>query len=189
MKGPNDTVPADYPEMYGWPGTISPRRLRKALDAVRDGTPGEQRNRRVQADVKQLLNAHEANILSSQEPEESEAPGWEDLVLMARAGDTGLSIGGIMVWKETVTEERSIFRLLRHPEWMGLNRIMPLMEGMKVMVFESHHLAGRPGLILAETKWDEFERASGGEMPPGEPAFLGRILEWHGASEVRWIGG
>ena len=147
-------------------------------------------NRRVQEDVTRLLHAHEANILSSREPEEkSGAPSWEDLALRAQAGDTGLSIGGIIVWKETVIEERSIFRLLRHPEWMGLNRIMPLMEGMKVMVFESRHLAGRPGLILAETEWDEFEQASGGEMPPGEPAFLGRILEWHGADEVRWLGG
>ena len=83
-------------------------------------------NRRVQEDVTRLLHAHEANILSSREPEEkSGAPNWEDLALRARAGDTGLSIGGIIVWKETVIEERSIFRLLRHPEWMGLNRIMP----------------------------------------------------------------
>ena len=47
------------------------------------------------------------------------------MVAAARAHDTEHSIGGILVWKDEKNEDRSIFRLVRHPEWIGMNRICP----------------------------------------------------------------
>ena len=71
---------------------------------------------------------------------------------------------------------------------MGLNRILPLVRNMHVMLFESKPLPGRPGLVIIQTEWNEDELAGARVLPPGEPAFLRKILEWHGAAQVGWAG-
>ena len=65
---------------------------------------------------------------------------------------------------------------------------MPLMSKINVMLFESRTLLGQVGPVIAQTQWDDAKRAGCRSIPEGEPALLGHIIRWHGATEVMWIG-
>lgn len=179
----------DYTEMAGWPGTIPPGRLRAVMDAIMARTPPDRLKQQTREDMIQLVQSHEANMVSSQPLPGNGGGSREELVEIARSHDTELTIGGIILWKGERSDERSIFRLMRDPEWMGLNRILPLMEGMSVMILESRALPRCPGLVLVQTEWDEAERAGGRDVPEGPPEQAARVIRWHGAREVRWVGG
>ena len=192
----------NYTDMAGWPGTIPTARLRRVMQAVRAGTPEDSLNQQTREDMVGIVHSHKVNMFSSGRlPTDSPSdpvtralgnlptsPSWEELVATAQAQDTDHTMGGIFVWKHTKTEDQSIFMLLRHPEWMGLNRILPFMQNMNVMLFESKALPGRAGLVVAQTEWDQYEKTLGQKVPEGEPTFLGKILEWHGATDIRWTG-
>ena len=94
-----------------------------------------------------------------------------------------------MVWKGMNQEDPALFKLIRHHEGIGLNRMLPLMKGMKVLIFESRITEGIPGMVLAQSDWGE--EADDGE--PGTPVhrgystYLEKAIEWHGADTVRWM--
>ena len=192
----------DYDEMAGWPGTIPTARLLTALSAIKNGTPHETLDPQTQEDITGFVHSHKCNLISSQHHPEGitsvaiedakrqfpEAPGWAQTVLAARAHDTKTTIGGIIVWMKESTEKNAIFSLLRHPEWMGMNRILPLMKDMNVMIFESQEIPNSPGLLVAQTQWGKVERTEGQPVPPGETQQIESILRWHGARELLWIG-
>ena len=191
----------DYDEMAGWPGTIPTGRLLRILSVIKKGTPRESLDPQTQNDMDGIVHAHKCNLVSSQEdpedipgnsPEEAllqahEAPDWFRTVTAGWSHDTKHTIGGVIIWMQEKSEERAVFSLPRHPEWIGTNRIMPLMKNMMVFLYQSRHLPGKPGLVIAQTRWDEFERSIGKPVPPGEPEELERIIRWHGAREVMWI--
>ena len=192
----------DYDEMAGWPGTISPSRLRRALAAIRDRVTQDELDPETNADVTGMVHAHAANMFSSLREEDDDPPGtgteaqgqetalqsWERTVARARGLDTPYSIGGVIVWKRGDREDSAVFQLLRNPQWMGLNRILPEMAGMKITMFDSRTLPGRPGIVVAESSWDSWQRSSRkNAVPEGEAAFLRDILSWHGGSEFNWV--
>ena len=192
----------NYDDMAGWPGTIPPRRLRKVAAAIRRGMPREEMDRQTREDALGMAHAQRANRSSF-----SEHPGmrsgytgteaqrylrslqnWEKVVEAARDQDTQQGMGGVIVWKDENRERRGLFRLLRHPEWVGLNRTLRLMQGMRVMVFESWELDLEPGLVIAQNECDDGEWPVDSPAPPGGAQLLREILLWHGAREVRWMG-
>ena len=188
-----------YREMAGWPATMPPRRLLKALEAVERRTQPDQLDPETRQDLLGLAMSQEVNCFPSQDlgpdpPEDgtsaqryfSSMEYWERLVTLANTQDTHHSIGGLLVWKGEETERRAVFKLLRNPEWMGLNRMLPFMKDMKAMIFESGKAQGRPGLILAQSRWDEEDELRGMEVPPGAPREIQRVLEWHGAAACWW---
>ena len=188
---------SDYREMTGWPGTIPAKRLRLATQAIQQKDLEElQQDDQLRQDTMDLVRAHNVNMFSSQsEPageKEDGAAGsirnWEATVLRARQQDSQETIGGVLVWKQGETEDRLVFELSRHPEWLGLNRVLPYMEGMRVVAIESQVMPDRTGLILAQNAWDNDMDQGFPEMPGGEDAeVLERVLRWHGAVDVRWV--
>ena len=194
---------SDYMEMAGWPGTITVRRLRNALDAVMSKVPEDMLPHETREDMRGLAFAHGANIFPLG-PGGHPLPGhplpkargtgqtaslehWKELVRAARAADTEHTIGGIIVWKRDDDEERALFKLARHPEWMGLHRILPFMKDMNITLFESQKRPKTTGMALAESEWDAGRASPNeGEMPTEEATELARILRWHGAAQVRW---
>ena len=58
----------DYDEMTGWPGTIPPARLRRAILAIREGTPLAELDQETRADMIGMAHCYEANMVSSQDP-------------------------------------------------------------------------------------------------------------------------
>ena len=112
---------------------------------------------------------------------------WKELVGAARDADTEHTIGGIIVWKRDNDEVRALFKLARHPEWMGFHRMLPFMKDMQIILFESQERPGAAGMALAESEWEpDRKHPAEGEMPPGETEMLARILRWHGAAHVSW---
>ena len=188
-----------FSDMSGWPGTIPPRRLRLALEAIRARALDDlQENDELRRDAMGLMHAKRINALEKQG---NRTPGlegteeqrglrsawhWEDVLMRARMQDDQHNIGGIIVQKQEKTEDRMVFQIQRHPDWMGLNRALPLMEGMRVMVLESHAIAGEPGLVIAESNWDAA-RPGSPAMPSEQGRLLARILSWHGVREIRWL--
>ena len=190
----------NYSDMEGWPGTMPVARLQAALKAIRERVPQDDQDAQIRQDILSLSWAEHANLFSSKEPVPpptedgteaqrhlSSVQNLDQLIRVARAQDTMQSIGGIIIWKRETTEDRVIFQLRRHPEIIGLNRILPLMSGMNVMIFESQAVPENAGLIMAQSRWDKNERDLGVLVPPGHTTPLQKLLEWHGAQECRWI--
>ena len=192
---------SNYDEMTGWPGTIPPRRLREALTAIQEKKILElPQSSQIREDAMTILQVHRINMFSSTgqdagEGQQENSPiqlgsSWTDIVLRARCQDNQDTLGGVIVWKhqEKSFEDRVIFQLARHHLWMGMNRVLPYMYGMGVLLLESHTLDAAPGLIIAQNTWDDYEQDfPGSELPPGQAELLRDILAWHGARDVRWI--
>ena len=186
--------------MAGWPGTMPVHRLLKAHAAIKRGILSEKLDPQTGFDVLAMLHAHKAHLFSTQ-PRAALSPNhgteaqrysrplddWEHIVSKAREVDDQFSMGGVMVWKRRKTEGRALFQLMRHHDVLGLNKIFTHMRGMNITIFESRALAGQPGLILAESRWDEYQNSlPQNNLPEGEATYLRQVLGWHGAKLFRW---
>ena len=194
----------DYTEMIGWPATPPEDRLRKALSFVMDTTEPKrpQQPEHTDQDVLGLLWCHRANMVSSESARKENKAGtsaqrhisslrmWTEMATKAWGLESEQGFGGIITLaqkseKNKGTQDSIIFQLLRHPEWMGLNRTLPLMKGLNVVIMESQKMAGRPGMILAGP--DPLPGYAGTEnLPPGETTLLGEVLRWHAADQILW---
>ena len=91
-----------------------------------------------------------------------------------------------MVASDGKKENRVIFKLLRDPEWIGYNPMLPMVKGLNITISESREMLGRPGIISAEPAEDGFPPGTTQMFPLGEGNQLAAILRWHEAKEVRW---
>ncbi len=193
----------EYAEMAGWPGCIPPRRLRNAVAAIEARMPEELQDQQTRDDVLGLLQAHHANFFP-QDPVQDPlgvrtkrlldaVQDWNGMLQIAWSATSSSSttIGGILTWKKTKSNDWIIFKMLRDPEIMGMHQALPLMQDMWAVILESPAETGRPGLIIAEdfreNFREDFDERSGTSIPPGEAENLARILRWHGAQETRWV--
>ena len=183
----------------GWPGTIPPVRMQaliKTTETRRD--PGGEQ---ILADMEMLIRAEKCFEISTTPPElpqtTNKAPltgkalsllNLEELTQVAWQQDTAFTIGGILsrVDSDPEKEERIIFKLLRDPEWMGYNPILPWMKGLNVTISESREMPGSPGIASAEPAEDGFPPGTTPMFPIGEGKLLASIMKWHEANEVRW---
>ena len=185
--------------MKGWPGTIPPARLRFMMEVIQARIPRELLDPQMLQDMAGLLHVDEANMVLHYGKKQQLS--WGSLARRARRHDTQHTIGGIIVQRKSTwgapsilsmmrgqgPDERSIFELVRHPEWIGMNRALPLMDRMSVMLFESRMKPGWVGLLIAQPHREHGEPSGECRIPAGEPRLIERILRWHGASEVRWV--
>ena len=78
--------------------------------------------------------------------------------------------------------------LLRDPTWLGMNPVLPTVEGNLISIRESKTKPGQPGVVLG------FIMAPGmritdqpeGEFPEGTARLLRNVLRWHQAKAIHW---
>ena len=186
-------------EMVGWPGTLPPKRMRIMIQAMETGRDpqGEQ----ILLDMEMLIKANDCLGFSAKIPDgmydpipaalDSKTESFihlERMTVAAQEQDTAFTIGGIMSRSnpDEHSEQRLLFKLLRDPEWIGFNKVLPMLKGLNATISESREMPGRPGLVSAEPTQDRFPPGTEKEFPDGEAELLAQVLRWHGLREVRW---
>ena len=186
-------------EMIGWPGTMPPSRMRTMIEAIETGRDpqGEQ----ILTDLGMLVQAQNCLKFSAEIPEETQAPipstlgrkeqsllNLKRLTIAAWTQDTVSTIGGVMsiISIDGNSEYRTVFKLLRDPEWIGFNRMLPLLKGLNATISESREMPSRPGIVSAEPAEDGFPPGTNSDFPEGEAELLAIVLKWHQVREVRW---
>ena len=192
-----------YQEMSGWPGTVPEERMERALRIIRDTPEDELINiqeldEETGRDVTLLMivEAVNQNVVRTHRERDRTAHeallNWRKEAKHAAKCDTYEGIGGIIAYGEEdesgrEMENRIIFQVLRHPEWMGANAALPMMSGMNVILFESEKMPGRPGVILAQPPRKADLHRPDSPVPGGEAFCLLQILAWHGAEDFTWV--
>ena len=189
----------DRREMIGWPGTITPPRMRALIKALE--TSQDPQETQILQDLESLIRAHDCINFSTTKHEIEEPPrhlnltgaslslfNLEAMTKFAWEQDTTSTIGGLisMVSSNGEREHRVIFKLLRHPEWTGYNPMLPFMKELNITISESHQIPGHPGLISGEPAEEGFPPGTITAFPDGQAELLASILRWHRAKEVRW---
>ena len=170
-----------YADMIGWPGTLPPRRLRELLAIMKSHSdPGGDR---ILEDLGQVIITNHCHQFSGTIHPELEytlsgAPTGQmqsyvhlrRMTDLARRQDTPDTIGGILTFVpgNERTESRMLFKLNRHPEWIGANPLMPLLRGLNVTISPSIHFPLQPGLIVAEPDSESFPPGTSADMPSEE---------------------
>ena len=92
--------------------------------------------------------------------------------------DTVSTIGGVMsrIKPNGKSERRIIFELLRKPEWIGFNKMLPLLKGLNVTISESREMPSHPGIVSAEPPEDGFPPGTTSDFPAGEAQLLAEVL-------------
>ena len=191
VRGPQD--------MIGWPGTLPEDRMRVMAEALETGRDpqGEQ----ILLDLEMLLKAQDCMRFSAEpvpatrvaipnalDREAESFLNLHDLTEAAWMQDTVDTIGGVMTKLANGgrSEERIVFKLLRHTEWMGHNQMLPMIRGNNATILESREMPGHPGIVFVEPTVDGFSAGAISRIPDGAATELAKILRWHGVKAVRW---
>ena len=189
----------NHREMIGWPGTITPPRLRALIKAIE--TKEDPQGTQILTDLESLTKAQDCINFSKTNPDVQEPPpqlkltgpslslfNLEAMTQVAWMQDTISTVGGIisMATPNGKREHRIIFKLLRHPEWIGYNPMLPLMKGLNITISESREMPGHPGVINGEPAEEGFPPGSTTEFPEGAPQLIASVIRWHRPKEVRW---
>ena len=210
--GKAQTDPVSYRDMTKWPCTPTIARLNRAegfIDNLRTGTSvlladGEKKARillQAQADAEALglaewLRSFEEAALAEaarayQEGKLQDAP---ETIWRIAFQATSEHLVGMCIHKPVPlpgAESRmsiSITALMREPSWTGMNRALPLCQGLEVHIFEHQEEPGRAGMIIA---------CGPGNMAGNSATLEGKIrgatnrailkaVSWHGAVSCTW---
>ena len=169
------------------------------IDALHTGQAPQ--GEHILVDLAMLINAQDCLNISTQIPNEiktATAAGLsrkagsqlnlETLMTTAWMQDTISTIGGIISTSSHNgrTEQHILFKLMRDPDWIGFNRILPSLRGMNAIMSESRKMPGRPGIISAEPKEKRLPTGTTTAFPAGEAELLAKVLRWHRVTDVRW---
>ena len=107
---------------------------------------------------------------------------------VAAEGDCSVAIG-LAVSDGTSEGNRPHFgRLHRDPQWMGLQPLLGMLNGLEASTFPSDLYRDRPGSVVAVPPGSLKHRGEPGPFPPGEATLLKTLLEKHGAVPL-WMRG
>lgn len=189
----------DYRDMLGWPGTLPKDRMETLLTALE--TRRDPQGDQIIEDLEMLIKAQQSIQYSAQIPPELTTPpqigldgpalSFYELERMTTAAwmqDTVSSIGGLISTAVNggSQEQRIMFKLLRHPHWIGFNTVLPFLDGLNAVVSESREMPGRPGIVTAEPSQDGFPPGTLADFPDGEAKMLAEVLAFHRPAAVRW---
>ena len=212
-------LPQETMQMTKWPNTPTPRRLQDALLLYQETVKFDVRfmsveskdGRFLQRMVKATSDFTEISVVMSE-------PDWQELAnetLLSRIqelGDSQLNrikilsaiaavadeedtIGlAVMSPQEKPDGEKAVAmglsRILRRPEWMGFNNMLPRVKGTAAIVRESRKIPGKLGYVVCvptslPTEEDEAAlEETTLKLPHAEQ--LKKILLWHGAARILW---
>ena len=100
------------------------------------------------------------------------------------ADSIGLAVGYAPAGPDAMIDVFVFSRMPRHPDWMGLLQVLPLLRGQDVVVMESPEGGDVPGVAFTA----RLDRGDGYPLPfpPGQARLLETVLRHHGASPV-WV--
>ena len=78
--------------------------------------------------------------------------------------------------------------LPRDPTWMGMNPVLPTVEGNLVSIRQSTLRPGEPGVVLSFIIGPDLQIPEQPEeaFPEGAATLLKNVLQWHGARVIHW---
>ena len=179
-------------ECTGWPNTPSKARLRRSRD-LHNLIPEGGENRGEATHFATCVQNARFGELGEEEFQIFKKPGSESLVYqlmadVAAEGDCSVAIG-LAVSDGTSEGNRPLFgRLHRDPQWMGLQPLMGMLQGLESWIFPSDLYRDRPGSVVAGSPGSLKHRGEPGPFPPGEASLLKTLLEKHGAVPF-WMRG
>ena len=181
----------DWLPMTTWPATPTEERLRAALDVAGNRAASPTLQARDDAD---LLNRADyllrwgIPIAEKLLPEMDEGESQVMLGLGASGGETQDTIG-LTIMPEP--HRLLISRLMRHPEWTGLNPQLSDLRGIEVIVTESCITKDLPGTITAHHEPMEYWRTERepSPFPEGAATAIQEMVLWHGAASCLWYPG
>ena len=190
--------------MAHWPGTPGEERLRRAEEIIsRDARcptsrlddPGavlapEERDARM---LTRFVEQIRFTGWSSQEIERlslaEQINHPLDLADIAIQGSGPSFIGMLIQTDEPARGRRHhITRLFRHPEWVGLNHLLPLLTGLEVHVFGGVGEGYTPMMVVGSSRWNQEEDGTIREPGTELAAAIREAVMWHGATDCRWHG-
>ena len=179
-------------ECTGWPNTPSEARLRRSRDLY-NLIPGGGESRGEAAHFATSVQNARFGELAEEEFQIFKKPRSDSLAYhlmadVAAEGDCSVAVG-LAVSDGTSEGNSPLFgRLHRDPQWMGLQPLLGMLNGLDVQVFPSDVYQDRPGSVVAGPQGSLKHRGESGPFPPGEASILKTLLEKHGAVPF-WIRG
>ena len=197
------------PEHFaGWPATVPTERLERAIQYVQDRTE-------VQPDMQKLPASGDNNLdmdifLTTQSMNSAYQPTEVDLSALDEASDTQFLEVLRRILQDLETEHhftcaiidtgehqfpprptiviQHIFKLARHPDWMGLSILLPYLRGHHVHTWESrkHPVSPRTMIAIPDVMMpgQVFQPLP---APEGGLQVLAGIAAWHGAASFHWF--
>lgn len=198
------------PEHFaGWPATVPTERLERAIQYVQDRT-------KVQPNMQELPSSGDNNLnmdmfLTAQSMNSAYYPTEVDLTALDEASDTDWLEVLRKILQDLETEHhfacaiitatrnhepgpaatimiQHIFKLARHPDWMGLSILLPYLRGHHVHTWESGKHRVSPCTMIAVP---DIMMPENVYQPPAAPEggiqVLAGIAAWHGAASFHWF--
>ena len=79
-------------------------------------------------------------------------------------------------------------RLARHPQWMGLDSLLPYVRNLQAIVFQDPDSSiPIPDTLIVTPRAVAIEGDHTTSFPKGPPSDLDQMLAWHGASPRLWV--
>ena len=191
-------------EMAHWPGTPGPERLRRAGEIISEDA--QRPVSRLDDEDAGLDDAEQDARTLTWMVEQLEFTGWAheelgrlnlaeqinhplDLADLALRGTDPRFIGMLIQLGEG-TEDRKyiITRLFRHPEWVGLNRLLPKLGGLEVHVFGGQGNGYTPMLVVGSPRWTNRDESNPVEARGDLVEAIREVTAWHGATDCCWHG-
>ena len=164
-EGPEEgTSGVPLQEIAGWTGTVSIRRMQRAMSIL--NATGENEEIALPEDDPQAAQDAEMLYLSMTAAvypttldqrldcmPDDHTERLNAVIGIAKELDSEHTFGGVVFTRAEESPEMleltHIMGLLRHHEWMGASTYLPTLKNTMVNVFESEIMRNRPGLIIA----------------------------------------
>ena len=172
-------------QCIGWPNTPSRARLRRSrdlYDLIPDGGESRGESGHFSTCVQNARFGEWAGDEFEQlRDQESGILVYHLMADVATMGDSDDAIG-LAVSGGPCAGGKALFgRLHRDPQWMGLEPMLGMLEGLAVQVFPSEGYRDRPGSAVAALPGSLRHRGNPGPFPQGVASTLKKLLEGHGA--------
>ena len=189
----------EHEHMANWPGTPGPERLARAEELKssvprnRSGRPARPAGNESteEMDARALLRVESLERSSRRAQQEidwynrmgwTEGPFQNGAFAMSTAPPDAVTL--VVHHQKGETPTYTIARLLRDPEWAGLNQHLTECRDMELHVFGDRAGNGEPGLAIITPAMAEPETRE--EPADGLAQALQEIARWHGARKYSW---
>ena len=196
-----------YLKWDGCPGTPSKKKMEEIEALLKETMPSQHKAANLTDEERENLDnyreSQKVNLYGDEflmKLQEQGIPENEELILQqmtlsAHMADTQQTVGVLLTFfkeddeeiQDQVIPQIAVAKMLRHRNWMGTARFLPLVKGLKTTLIESGLRRGMVGIVVFHPVRGIQEASGVDRIPEGEPRRFADLFTWHGATECRWV--